>query len=129
MVETLSRRKIHRPNKEIRIQSLARADAIFAVLADGPRIGCRLRDVAAATALAPSTAVTLLQSLVGLSLVEQAESGLYRLGPRFHELSRQAESHQGLLELGRPSVIRLCQRSGEAVNLLVPGINAMIIAE
>ena len=134
MVETPAKPKAtrpnsHRPNRRIRIQSLARADALFAALAEGPRIGCRLRDIAAATALAPSTAVTLLQSLTGLRLVEQTEAGLYRLGPRFQELSRKAEARQDLLELGRPSVIRLCQRSGEAVNLLVPGINAMIIGE
>ncbi len=129
MAEMLSRLKSYRPNKAIRIQSLARADAIFAVLAEGPRGGCRLRDIAAATALAPSTAVTLLQSLVGLQLVEQAESGLYRLGPRFRQLSRQVEAKQDLLQLARPSVIRLCQRSGETVSLLVPGTNAMIIGE
>ena len=123
------RANTHRPNKAIRIQSLARADAILATLADGPRIGCRLRDISAATALAPSTAVTLLQSLIGLGLVEQTEAGLYRLGPRFQALARQAGVLQDLLELGRPAVIRLCQRSGETVSLLVPGTNAMIIGE
>ncbi|HVI87740.1 MAG TPA: IclR family transcriptional regulator [Dongiaceae bacterium] len=123
------RSSTRRPDRAIRIQSLARADAIFTVLADGPRIGCRLRDIAAATGLAPSTAVTLLQSLTGLRLVERTEAGLYRLGPRFQELGRQAEGRQDLLELGRPSVIRLCQRSGETVSLLVPGTNAMIIGE
>lgn len=115
--------------KSIRIQSLARADALFETLAEGPRAGLRLRDIVAATHLAPSTAVTLLQSLVGLALAEQTEAGLYRLGPRFLQLGRRVEARQDLLELGRPSVIRLCQLSGEAVNLLVPGVNAMIIAE
>jgi DNA-binding IclR family transcriptional regulator len=115
--------------KPIRIQSLARADALFAALAEGPRTGSRLRDLARETGLAPSTAVTLLQSLVGLDLAEQTEPGLYRLGPRFLQLSRRVEARQDLLDLGRPSVIRLCQRSGETVNLLVPGVNAMIIAE
>lgn len=121
--------KPHPPNRAIRIQSLARSDAIFAVLAEAPRLGCRLRDIAAATGLAPSTAATLLQSLVSLTLAEQTGAGFYRLGPRFQELSRRAASRLDVLELGRPSVIRLCQRSGEAVNLLVPGVNAMIIAE
>lgn len=115
--------------KKVRIQSLARADAIFAALAEGPRAGCRLRDIATATGLAASTAATLLQSLVALDLAEQTEAGLYRLGPRFLRLSRRVEKRQNLLELGRPSVIRLCQRSGEAANLLIPGVNAMIIAE
>jgi IclR family acetate operon transcriptional repressor len=124
-------RKTTKPNraKAVRIQSLARADAIFEVLAEGPRLGCRLRDIVAATGLASSTAATLLQSLVALTLVEQTESGLYRLGPRFHRLSGRLTARQDLLEIGRPSVIRLCQQSGEAVNLLVPGVNTMIIAE
>src|ERR1700761_2512199 len=86
--------------KKVRIQSLARADAIFATLAEGPRAGSRLRDIAAATDLAPSTAATLLQSLVVLNLAEQTEAGLYRLGPRFLQLSRRVEKRQDLLELG-----------------------------
>jgi IclR family acetate operon transcriptional repressor len=122
--------KSTRPSdKKVRIQSLARADAIFEALSEGPRAGCRLRDIATSTGLIPSTAATLLQSLVVLALVEQTEAGLYRLGSRFRDLSRRRELRQDLLDLGRPSLIRLCQRSGEAVNLLVPGVNAMIIAE
>jgi len=123
-----------RPVKKVRIQTLARADAIFAVLAEGPGGGCRLRDITAAIGLASSTTATLLQSLVALDLAEQTDTGLYRLGRRFHQLSRRLDTRRELMELGRPSVIRLCQRSGEAVNLLVPdfnapGVDAMIIAE
>ncbi len=120
----------HRTDLTIRIQSLARADAILEALAAAPKAGWRLRDIAAATDLAPSTAVTLLQSLVGLRLAEQVpESGTYRLGPRLLQLGRKVEARLDLLELGRPAVIRLCQQTRETVNLLVPGVTAMIVAE
>ena len=113
----------------IRIQSLARADAILEVLSASPKAGLRLRDIAGATRLASSTAVTLLQSLTGLRLVEQTSSGTYRLGPRLLQLGRKVEARFDLLELGRPAVIRLCQQTHETVNLLIPGGMAMIVAD
>jgi DNA-binding IclR family transcriptional regulator len=114
----------------VRIQSLARADAILEALAEGTRGGLRLRDVAAATALAPSTVATLLQSLVGLELVEKIPaSGHYRLGRRLLRLGRIVERQVDLLELGRPGIVRLCQATGETVNLLVRGATAMVVAE
>jgi IclR family acetate operon transcriptional repressor len=114
----------------VRIQSLARADAILEALAGAPRGGRRLRDVAALTRLAPSTVATLLQSLVALGQVEKlAVSGYYRLGPRLLKLGRIVERQVDLLALGRPGIIRLCQTTGETVNLLVPRATAMIVAE
>ena len=114
----------------IRIQSLARADAILETLAAGPKSGHRLRDIAAATRLAPSTAATLLQSLVGLRQVEKsAVTGRYRLGRRLLQLGRMVEAQIDLLELGRPVLIRLCQTTGETVNLTVPASTTMIVAE
>jgi DNA-binding IclR family transcriptional regulator len=116
--------------RPIRIQSLARADAILDVLAAGTGAGCRLRDIAAETGLAASTAATLLESLVGLKQVEKiAGSGRYRLGRRLLQLGRRVEAQVDLLALGRPGIIRLCQATGETVNLLVPSATAMIVAE
>jgi DNA-binding IclR family transcriptional regulator len=118
------------PAMKVRIQSLARADAILDVLATGPRTGRRLRDIAAATRLAPSTAATLLESLVALGYAEKiASSGHYRLGRRLLKLGRIVEKQVDLLELGRPGIIRLCQATGETVNLLVPSATTMIVAE
>lgn len=114
----------------IRIQSLARADAILGFLAGAPRSGRRLRDIAAAVALAPSTTATLLQSLEALGQVERAaSSGYYRLGRRLLELGRAFERQVDLLELGRPSIVKLCHATGETVNLLVPSATAMVVAE
>jgi DNA-binding IclR family transcriptional regulator len=118
------------PAMKVRIQSLARADAILDVLATGPRTGRQLRDIVAATRLAPSTAATLLESLVALGYAEKiASSGHYRLGRRLLKLGRIVEKQVDLLELGRPGIIRLCQATGETVNLLVPSATTMIVAE
>jgi DNA-binding IclR family transcriptional regulator len=115
---------------QVRIQSLARADAILEVLASGPRAGRRLRDIACATELAASTAATLLKSLVALELAEKiASSGHYRLGKRLLRLGRIAEKQLDLLALGRPGIVRLCQSTRETVNLLVPSATAMVVAE
>jgi DNA-binding IclR family transcriptional regulator len=114
----------------VRIQSLARADAILETLATGPSAGRRLRDVAAAVRLAPSTVATLLTSLVGLGYAEKIpSSGHYRLGRRLLKLGRLVEKQVDLLELGRPGIIRLCQSTAETVNLLVPAATTMIVAE
>ena len=114
----------------VRIQSLARADAILEVLATGPRAGRRLRDIAASLRLAPSTVATLLKSLVALEQVEKvASNGHYRLGRRLLRLGRIVEKQIDLLELGRPGIIRLCQSTRETVNLLVPSATAMVVAE
>src|SRR5689334_16574485 len=103
---------------KVRIQSLARADAILEVLATGPRSGRRLSDIATAMRLAPSTVATLLKSLVTLGYAEKlASSGHYRLGRRLLKLGRLVEKQADLLELGRPGIIRLCQTTGETVNL------------
>jgi IclR family acetate operon transcriptional repressor len=115
---------------EIRIQSLRRADAILEALAAAPRQGSRLKDIAAAAKLPPTTALTLLQSLVGLRYAEQmAESGRYRLGRRLLQLGRQVEARRDIVDLARPALIRLCQQTGEMVNLTVPDAAAMVVVE
>ncbi len=115
---------------KIRIQSLERADSILEILSAAPRNGMRLRDIAAAVELAPTTTVTLLQSLVGLRFVEQLpESGRYRLGRRLVQLGRQVEARLDIVDLARPALIRLCQQNGEAVNLTVPAAGAMVVVE
>ncbi|TDQ78466.1 IclR family transcriptional regulator [Dongia mobilis] len=115
---------------EIRIQVLKRADSILAVLAAAPRDGLRLTDIAAAIGLAPTTTVTLLQSLVALNYAEQIKpNGRYRLGRRLAQLGRRVEARRDIVDLARPALIRLCQQTGEMVNLTVPGSGAMVVVE
>lgn len=116
--------------KQVRIQSLARADQILEVLAREPAEGCRLQDVVARTGLKPVTALTLLQSLVALKLAEQmGKRGRYRLGPRLLQLGRKVEARLDIIALARPALVRLCQQSGEMVNLLVPSATTMVVVE
>jgi IclR family acetate operon transcriptional repressor len=115
---------------EVRIQALKRADSILEALARAPRAGLRLRDIAAAVDLAPTTTVTLLQSLVALHYAERlATTGRYRLGRRLAQLGRQVNARRDIVDLARPALIRLCQQTGEMVNLTLPGSGAMIVAE
>jgi len=114
----------------IRIQALRRADLILEALAGAPREGLRLKEIAAAVELAPTTTVTLLQSLVALRYVEQVKpNGRYRLGRRLAQLGRQVEARRDIVDQARPALIRLCQQTGEMVNLTVPGSGAMVVAE
>lgn len=116
--------------KQARIQSLARADQILEALARDPAEGQRLQDVVARTGLKPVTALTLLQSLVALKLAEQVgKRGRYRLGPRLLQLGRKVEARLDIIALARPALVRLCQQSGEMVNLLVPSATTMVVVE
>lgn len=116
--------------KQVRIQSLARADQILEVLSREPAEGHRLQDVVARTGLKPVTALTLLQSLVALKLAEQmGKRGRYRLGPRLLQLGRKVEGRLDIIALARPALVRLCQQSGEMVNLLVPSATTMVVVE
>lgn len=116
--------------KKVRIQSLARADSILEALFQGPADGWRLQDVAAITGLKPVTTLNLLQSLVALKLAEQVgPRGRYRLGPRLLQLGRKVEARLDIITLARPALIRLCQQTGEMVNLLVPSITSMVVVE
>lgn len=113
-----------------RIQSLKRADDIIESLARGPIEGLRLIDVSARTGLTRTTTYTLLESLVDLRLVEKVKlERRYRLGTRLLQLGRKVEARLDIIMLARPSLIRLCQESGEMINLLVPSVTSMIVAE
>ncbi|WP_374655491.1 IclR family transcriptional regulator [Dongia sp.] len=116
--------------KKVKIQSLERADSILEVLFRGPIEGWRLQDVVERTGLKPVTALSLLQSLVALRLAEQVgPRGRYRLGPRLLQLGRKVEARLDIITLARPALVRLCQQSGEMVNLLVPSLTSMVVVE
>ena len=116
--------------KQVRIQALKRSNDILEALLAGPFDGLPLRDIARAVNLAPTTTFTLLESLTALRLVEKIRGERrYRLGVRLLQLGRKVEARLDIITLARPSLIRLCQQTGEMVNLLVPAITSMIVAE
>ncbi len=71
------------------IQVIDRMFALLDALARHPA-PVHLKQLAAETALHPSTAHRILGALASYRMVERVGTGSYRLGPRLHELGQQA---------------------------------------
>jgi IclR family KDG regulon transcriptional repressor len=100
-----------------RVQSIERAFAVLAALADGP-IG--VTEVAERTDLAKSTAARLLTSLAREGAVEQVPGETrYRLGGRIVTLAAGVVPTRSLVTLARPSLVELASAVGEAAGLSV----------
>ena len=79
-------------------------------------------ELASAAGLPKSTASRLLSALERRGLVEQdGERGRLRPGPAILRVAERGMLERNLVELARPSLAALAQRSGETVNLGVPG--------
>jgi DNA-binding IclR family transcriptional regulator len=101
-----------------RVQSIERAFAVLATLANGP-IG--VTEVAERAGLPKSTAARLLASLAHEGVVEQVPGDTcYRLGPRLLTLAARIRPARSLAALARPSLEALAAESGEAAGLSVP---------
>ena len=100
-----------------RVQSIERAFAVLAALADGP-IG--VTEVAERTDLAKSTAARLLTSLAREGAVEQVPGQTrYRLGGRIVTLAAGIVPNRDLVTLARPTLVELASAVGEAAGLSV----------
>jgi DNA-binding IclR family transcriptional regulator len=101
-----------------RVQSIERAFAVLAALADGP-IG--VTEVAERAHLPKSTAARLLASLAREGAVEQVPGDTrYRLGGRLATLAAGVLPTRSLARLARPSLAELSSEVGEAAGLSVP---------
>jgi DNA-binding IclR family transcriptional regulator len=101
-----------------RVQSIERAFAVLAALADGP-IG--VTEVAERARLPKSTAARLLASLAREEAVEQVPGDTrYRLGGRLATLAAGVLPTRSLARLARPSLVELSAAVGEAAGLSVP---------
>ncbi len=100
-----------------RVQSIERAFAVLAALADGP-IG--VTDVAERVDLPKSTAARMLASLAHEGVVEQVPGETrYRLGPRLVTLAARIRPTRSLAPLARPALEALAAQAGEAAGLSV----------
>ncbi|WP_293854832.1 IclR family transcriptional regulator [uncultured Alsobacter sp.] len=118
------------PAPEARIQSIARAKAILDVLASGDGGWILLRDIAAGTGLAKTTAFNLTTALVEVGLVEHNPAqGSYRLGVELIAYGRAVERRTDLLGFMRPYLVKLCAVTRETVNLALPCPMDVIIVE
>ena len=101
-----------------RVQSIERAFAVLAVLADGP-IG--VTEVAERVDLPKSTAARMLTSLAREGAVEQVPGERrYRLGNRMVALAASVRPVRNLVSISRPVLEELAGRYGEAAGLSVP---------
>ena len=79
-----------------------------------------LKDLAAAAQMAPAKAHRYLVSFMRMGLVEQqAETGLYDLGPFALELGLGALARLDPVATAAPALIRLCQLTGQTTALAV----------
>ena len=101
-----------------RVQSIERAFAVLAVLAEGP-LG--VTEVAERAGLAKSTAARMLASLAREGVAEQVPGDTaYRLGPRLAALASGVVPTRSLATLARPSLAALAVDIGEAAGLAIP---------
>lgn len=102
------------------IQSIDRAIALLDVVAEGGPHGMTLGALAESTQLVPSTARTILSSLVTHGLIAQNGSGRsYTLGSRFFELNRRFAMQADLSAVAAPVLRALWERTNETVHLAV----------
>jgi DNA-binding IclR family transcriptional regulator len=100
--------------------SLNKAVNLMRALSHGPAEGMRLKELALTVGLNQPSAHRLLKSLVAESLVEQLPgSKLYRLSLEFFSMAAQARRRDGILEIARPSLLRLSATLNDTVFLLV----------
>ncbi|MDA4629833.1 helix-turn-helix domain-containing protein, partial [Escherichia coli] len=100
--------------------SLNKAVNLMRALSQGPAEGMRLKELALTVGLNQPSAHRLLKSLIAESLVEQLPgSKLYSLSLEFFSMAAQARRRDGILEIARPSLLRLSATLNDTVFLLV----------
>lgn len=111
-----------------KIQSIGRAAALLEAMGAGDWV--TLRDLAAATGLAKTTAFNLVGALADVGLVEHDPArGAYRLGLLHLVYGRAVERRLDLVALIRPHLVRLCAETRETVNLAFPYPTDAIIVD
>lgn len=101
-----------------RVQSIERAFAVLAALADGP-LG--VTEVAERVELPKSTVARLLSSLVREGAAEQVPGGTrYRVGSRVVTLAASVLPTRSMVALAHPDLAELAASVGEATGLSIP---------
>ena len=100
--------------------SLSKAIHILKDLAENASEGVRVIDLARRLNLTQPSAHRLLKSLIAEGLVEQMPEGKsYRLSLEFFSIASQARRREGILDIARPSLLRLSATFNDTVFLLV----------
>jgi len=108
------------PSARAGTQSIKRAAALVRAIAARSRTGLRLSEVVQHSHLERSTARRILKCLVDEGFVMQEEqSRRYFLGPLVFELGLAAAPQFNLVDLCRPALRRIAERTGDTVFLVV----------
>jgi DNA-binding IclR family transcriptional regulator len=100
------------------VGSVARALALLDALADGP---AGVNALARRIEVNPSSASRLLATLESGGLVEREPGGPYRLGLHLVALADRVLARLDVVDLARPRLRALVERTGETATLSVPG--------
>lgn len=100
--------------------SLARAVEVLRSLGRSTEVGLRMQDIVERTGLAKATAHRLLAELLKLDLVEfDAASSRYHLSFELFLLGAAAANRFNIIEIARPSLVRLAELTEDTVYLTV----------
>lgn len=111
---------------EIKVQSLDRTFNILEILAEEPN-GLTLNEITGKLGLAKSTSFRLLAVLLQRNYVRKApDTGKYRLGPGFIELSSHYLNSLELKTESAPYIKQLSDRTGYTVFLAIRQGNQMV---
>ncbi|MGE0151462.1 MAG: IclR family transcriptional regulator [Reyranellaceae bacterium] len=95
-------------------QSLTRAIGLLKLVAQRPRAGMSLAEVAQASGLHRATAHRLLRALVAERLLAQDRSRRFYPGSELWLMGRAAEERFNLVELAQPCIERIARETGDA---------------
>jgi DNA-binding IclR family transcriptional regulator len=114
----------------VRIQSLARADAILNVIARAPEGRARLTQISEAAALNKNTTFSLLETLTALGyLVQDRSNREYSIGWRLFEFAKASQSDLDVTRLARAVMFEIHGQTSESVSLAIPlPLDALIVS-
>lgn len=112
----------------VRIQSVGRVKALLDAMGHGGWVS--LKDLAAATRLAKTTAFNLVSALVDTGLAERdGKVGAYRLSLQHVIYGKAVERRLDIVSVAMSHLIKLCATTRETVNLALPGPTDAVIVE
>lgn len=113
--------------RPVRIQSVGRVKALLDAMAHGDWVS--LKELAAMTRLAKTTAFNLVSALVDSGLAEHdGKVGAYRLSLQHVIYGKAVERRLDIVAVAMSHLIKLCAATRETVNLALPGpTDAMIV--
>ncbi len=110
--------ELGRPETGDTVQTIEKAADILGLIASSGRLGARLTDIVARTALSKSTAYRLLTALVRAGLLDQeASSRVYFLGLKLVGFGEVAANRLGLADFGLDVVDALAAKTQDTIYL------------